>query len=81
MITRKDARALQRVDAISILLLLYGLARVKFTVGVRYLSQVSMQVFFYKISYTTLFVFSKANELKIRLKHGYVFPKANDLKN
>lgn len=33
--TRKNARALQWVNAILILLLLYGLARVKFTVGIR----------------------------------------------
>lgn len=57
MITRKDARALQRVDAISILLLLYGLARVKFTVGVRYLSQVSMQVFLQNFLYDSFRIF------------------------
>lgn len=57
MITRKDARALQRVDAISILLLLYGLARVKFTVGVRFLSQVSMQVFLQNFLYDSFRIF------------------------
>jgi hypothetical protein len=33
--TRKNARALQRVKAILILLLLYGLVKVKFTVRIR----------------------------------------------
>ncbi len=33
--TRKNARALQRVKLILILLLLYGLVKMKFTVGVR----------------------------------------------
>ena len=57
----KNARTMQRVKIIIILLLLYGLARIKFTVefrldifflenhelqlGVRLLSQVSMRVF------------------------------------
>jgi hypothetical protein len=33
--TRKNARALQRVKFILILLLLYGLVKMKFTVGIR----------------------------------------------
>ena len=40
-----------------------------------------MRVFFKKISYTTPFAFPKANELKARLEYGYVFAKANELKN
>ena len=70
---------LQRVIAILILSLLYGLARVKFTMGTRLdiflenhelqlrvciSSQVSMRVF-QKISYTTPFILPKGNKLKI----------------
>ena len=34
-----------------------------------------------KISYTTHFILLIGNKLKIQLKHGSVFPKANKLKN
>ncbi len=40
-----------------------------------------MRVFSRKFSNTTPFVFPKANELEIQLKHESVFPKANELKN
>ena len=93
--TRKNARALQRVKAFLILLLLYVLFKMKFTIkfawiyillenhelqlGIRS-SQVSMRVF-KEISCTIPFVFPKANKLKSRLKNGFVFPKVNELKN
>ena len=37
--------------------------------------------FFIKISYMTPFVFPKANKIKMQLKHRYVFPKTDGLKN
>ena len=43
--------------------------------------QVSMRSLLKEISYMNSFVFTKANELKIQLKHKYVFSKTNDLKN
>lgn len=42
MLTRKKAHALQRVKVIFILLLLYSLVRVKFTVGIR------LDIYFFK---------------------------------
>jgi hypothetical protein len=87
---------LQRVKSILILLLLYGLVKMKFTVGVRLdifflenhelqlgvlSSHISMRVFFKQISYMIPFVLPKVNNLKNRLKYGYVFPKASELKN
>ena len=44
------------------------------------MSQISVRVFLKEISYTTTSVFLKSNELKNRLKHGFVFPKTNKLK-
>ena len=91
----KISHALQQVKAILIFLLLYGLAKVKFTVKIRlyiyiyiyyelqlrvWSSQVSTRVFLKKTFYTTFSVFPKANELIIRFKYGYVFLKTNNLK-
>ena len=39
-----------------------------------------MRVFFKQISYIIPFVLPKVNDIKNRLKYGYVFPKANELK-
>jgi hypothetical protein len=78
-IIRKNTRALQRVKSILILLLLYGLVKMKFTVGVHFdiyiflenhelqlgvrLSQVSMRVFFEQISSMIPSVLPKVNDL------------------
>ena len=53
----------------------------KLQLGVYISSQVSMRVFFKEVSYTSPFIFPKANNLKIQLKHGSVFLKSNELKN